>query len=88
MVAQCTDQQADSDNAVWAFEWLGTGRPPGAKRGVSAQPAPGRSLFGGGADRGVVLGGQVLDALGVRCGPGGCSAVVVAEPARPNDGVH
>jgi hypothetical protein len=47
-----------------------------------------RSLFGVGADRGVVLGAQVLDALGVRGGPGGRSAVVVAEPAPPDHGVH
>jgi hypothetical protein len=46
--------------------------------GGNAQPAAGRSLFGGGADRGVVLGGQVLDAIGVCRGPGGRSAVVVA----------
>jgi hypothetical protein len=56
--------------------------------GVEAQPTAGRSLFGGGADRGVVLGGQVLDAIGVRRGSGGCSAVVVAEPAPPDHGVH
>jgi len=47
-----------------------------------------RSLFGGGADRGVVLGAQVLDAIGVRCGPGGRGAVVVAESAPPEHGVH
>jgi hypothetical protein len=34
--------------------------PPGADSGGIAQPAVGRSLFGGGADRGVVLGAQVL----------------------------
>ena len=49
---------------------------------------PGRSLFWGGADRGVVLGGQVLDAIGARCGSGGRRAVLVAEPALPERGVH
>ena len=42
---------------------------------LNRQPA---GALGGDADRGVVLGGQVLDAIGVRRGPGGRSAVVVA----------
>jgi hypothetical protein len=58
-----------------------------AARGIGAQPAPAGAL-GGDADRGVVLGGQVLDALGVRRGPGGRSGLVVAEPAPPDHGVH
>jgi transcriptional regulator with XRE-family HTH domain len=44
--------------------------------------------LGGDADRGVVLGGQVLDAIGVRRGPGGRGAVVVAESAPPHHCVH
>jgi hypothetical protein len=44
--------------------------------------------LGSDTDRGVVLGGQVFDALGVCRGSGGCSAVVVAEPAPSDHGVH
>jgi hypothetical protein len=54
----------------------------------TAQPGAGRSLVGGSADRGVVLGAQVLDAIGVRRGPGGRSAVLVAYPTLPDRGVH
>jgi hypothetical protein len=53
--------------------------------GLNRRPA---EALGGGTDRGGVLGGQVLDALGVRRGPGGRCAVVVAEPASPERGVH
>jgi hypothetical protein len=55
---------------------------------MGAQPAAGRSLVGGRADRGMVLGGQVFDTLGVRRGPTGRSAVLVAESALPDRGVH
>jgi len=57
-------------------------RPGVAQHGDGTQPAPGRSLFGSGADHGVVLGGQVLDALGVR--PAGrAEGITAARPGRP-----
>jgi hypothetical protein len=56
-------------------------------RVVVNRPAAAGAL-GGGGDRGVVLGAQVLDAIGVRRGPSGRGAVVVAESAPPGHGVH
>lgn len=53
--------------------------------GHNRRPA---GALGSGGDRGVVLGGQMLDAIGVPRGPGGRGAVVVIEPAPPEHGVH
>lgn len=53
--------------------------------GDNRRPA---GALGSDADRGVVLGAQMLDAIGVRRGPGGRSAVAVAYPAPPDHGVN
>jgi hypothetical protein len=74
-VARALLEHALVERARWIIDARFTGGRAGA--------------LGSGTGRGsVVLGGQVLDALGVRCGPGGRGAVVVAESAPPEHGVH